>query len=85
MIKVTPRVVKDGNWIVLDWTSDRTTLPRFDTYITQIMVPQFVRLETESTMAVRNGQRTLLAFQKMPEVENQFELDIVEAWAEPIK
>jgi hypothetical protein len=84
-LEVTPHVLQGGNWISLDLNVHRTTLLGFDTYVFDVKQPRFITLSTNTNMAVRNGQRTLLAAHKMPEADNLFELDILQAWAEPIK
>jgi hypothetical protein len=82
---VTPRVLQNGNWIFLNIVSSRVILMGFDSYITGIKQPKFVSLRTETTLAVQNGQRTLLAFHLIPETDSQVELSILQASATPIK
>jgi len=78
-------VLKDAKWILLDIVPSHTILHEIDTYVTQLTQPQFICLKSVSEFAVRNGQRTLVSFNKIPEVDNQIEVDIVQAWAEPIQ
>jgi len=83
--EVTPHVLQNGHWVFLEIDASRVVLAGFDDYITEVKQPKFVSLRTDTTLAVPNGQRTLLAFQKMPEAENQVELSILQASATPIK
>jgi hypothetical protein len=83
--EITPHVLQNGDWVFLQIDASRVILAGFDSYISKILQPKFVSLRTETTLAVPNGQRTLLAFHKMPEADNQFELDILQVTATPIK
>jgi hypothetical protein len=83
--EVTPHVLQNGDWVFLQIDASRVILAGFDSYISKILQPKFVCLRTETTLAVPNGQRTLLAFHKIPEADNQIELSILQASATPIK
>jgi len=85
IVIVTPHVLSDGNWILLDIEPSSVILQRFEIFVTDITQPQFVTLGSPTKMAVRNGEHTLLAVHKIPGADNQVEVEIVQATATPIK
>jgi hypothetical protein len=47
--------------------------------------PRFFTAKMTTTITLRNGQRNLLAFHKLPEPGNLVELFILQAWDAPVK
>ena len=85
-LDVEPHVLQNGDWIRLsNIISRRVIFLGFDTLAANVTSPRFVNLSTSTSITLRNGQRRLIAVHKLPHVENQIELVILQAWAEPIK
>ena len=84
-LEVEPHIFENGNWIRLNLVPRRVMLLGYDNSVAGMRMPRFAKSETNTSVMIRNGQRFLVSFHKVPEAEENIELVIVQAWATPVK
>ncbi len=94
ILEAEPHVSSHGDSVQLDLDLQRVELLGVDTFdatrtasgkIVKIEQPQFLSIKTLTSVAVQNGQHTLLGVHILPKPENFMEVFIIQASATPIK
>jgi hypothetical protein len=84
-VEVEPHVLQNGDWIRISIVPQRVIFEGFDAYTFATEQPRFFTAKMTTTLTLRNGQRNLLAFHKLPDPGNLVELFILQAWDAPVK
>jgi len=93
-LEVKPRVSDRGDLIYLDVVPQRVELLNFDTFdaaktasgkTVKIEQPRFFTSKATVSLAIPNGQRTLVAVHLLAKPENYMEVFVLQAFATPIK